>query len=244
MGVRLDRADEPHAAPVGLLEVLLDRERRVDDDGFSRALVPHEVGRAPERVVDELREDHVRANVAAAPALLLVGGERMPGPHRNVGGARARTPIVASARSPTIADEPKARPREAVARLGRRDDGHLERPLDDLAVGVELVSSELGRAGGGAESPARARRSPACRGRRAPPVHFAVGPWTPPLQPGVVLIDAIRNPAGTTSANPVIVSSRSLWTVSCELLRGRCREEGRRDREMRRPRRRGEQARA
>ena len=56
--VRLDDADEAHAAPLGFLEVLLDRERRVDDDGRSRALVADEVGSAPESVVDELREDH------------------------------------------------------------------------------------------------------------------------------------------------------------------------------------------
>ena len=58
MRVRLDHTHEPHSAPLRLLEVLLDRERRVDDDRLSRSLVPHEVRRASECVVDELREDH------------------------------------------------------------------------------------------------------------------------------------------------------------------------------------------
>jgi hypothetical protein len=56
--VRLDRAHDAYAAPLGLLEVLLDCERRIDDHGLARRLVADEIGRTSERVVDELREDH------------------------------------------------------------------------------------------------------------------------------------------------------------------------------------------
>ena len=59
MRVRLDRAHDANAASLGVSEVLLDRESWVHDDRGSRALVPDEVGRAAEIVVDELREDHV-----------------------------------------------------------------------------------------------------------------------------------------------------------------------------------------
>ncbi len=60
VGVRvgLDRANEANSASLGFLEVLLDRERRVDDDCLARALVADQVRSAPESVVDELREDH------------------------------------------------------------------------------------------------------------------------------------------------------------------------------------------
>ena len=61
MRVRLDDAGDTDVAPVGLLEVLLDREGRVDDDGVARSRIADEVGRTPERIVDELREDHGRA---------------------------------------------------------------------------------------------------------------------------------------------------------------------------------------
>ena len=62
MRVRLDRADDADLAPLGLLEVLLDRERRVDDDRLARPRIADEVGSTPERIVDELREDHGRAD--------------------------------------------------------------------------------------------------------------------------------------------------------------------------------------
>ena len=59
--VRLDRADDADVVLRGLVEVLLDREGRIDDDRVSGLGIADEVGRAPERVVDELREDHGRA---------------------------------------------------------------------------------------------------------------------------------------------------------------------------------------
>ena len=59
--VRLDRADDADVAALGLLEVLLDREGRVDDDGLAGSRIADEIGSAAERVVDELREDHGRA---------------------------------------------------------------------------------------------------------------------------------------------------------------------------------------
>ena len=80
--VRLDHADDAHVAPLGLLEVLLDRERRVDDDGGSASRVADEIGGAPERVVDELREDHDAATVAAASAISLEVLAFAPTPNR------------------------------------------------------------------------------------------------------------------------------------------------------------------
>ena len=55
--VRLDDAHDAHVAPLGLLEVLLDREGRVDDHGLPASRIADEIRRTPERVVDELRED-------------------------------------------------------------------------------------------------------------------------------------------------------------------------------------------
>ena len=70
IGVRmgLDRTEDPDVAAVGLLEVLLDRERRIDDDRDSRIFVADEVRRAPEIVRDELREDHA-ATLAVVSAI-------------------------------------------------------------------------------------------------------------------------------------------------------------------------------
>jgi hypothetical protein len=58
--VRLDDADDAHIAPLRFVEVMLDCERRVDDDRVARARVADEVRRTAERVVDELGEDHGR----------------------------------------------------------------------------------------------------------------------------------------------------------------------------------------
>ena len=44
--------------PLGLVEVLLDRVGRVDDDRLARVLVADQVGSAAEVVVDELAEQH------------------------------------------------------------------------------------------------------------------------------------------------------------------------------------------
>jgi hypothetical protein len=54
----LDRPHDLDAPPVGLVEVLFDRVRRIHDHGDSGVLVTDEVGGAAEVVVDELREDH------------------------------------------------------------------------------------------------------------------------------------------------------------------------------------------
>ena len=58
MGVRLEHADDPNAEPLGLVEILLDRVRRVDEQRFARRFVSDEVRGAPEVVVDELPEEH------------------------------------------------------------------------------------------------------------------------------------------------------------------------------------------
>jgi hypothetical protein len=71
MRVRLDRAHDADAAPVSLLEVLLDRERGIDHDGGPGVLVADEVRRAAQVLVDELREDHSALTLAAGPAISL-----------------------------------------------------------------------------------------------------------------------------------------------------------------------------
>ena len=58
VGVGLDRPNEANRASLRFLEVLLDRERRIDDDCLPRALVADQVRSAAKSVVDELREDH------------------------------------------------------------------------------------------------------------------------------------------------------------------------------------------
>ena len=79
----------PDAAPLRLLEVLLDRVRRVDDDGVPGRLVADEVRGAAEVVVDELREDHDARRVAAASAISLEVADA---------GARATAPSVGDQR--------------------------------------------------------------------------------------------------------------------------------------------------
>ena len=59
--VRLDHAHDAHVAMLGLVDVLLDRKGRIDDDSLAGAWIADEIRRTPERVVDELREDHGRA---------------------------------------------------------------------------------------------------------------------------------------------------------------------------------------
>ena len=77
--VRLDRADDADVALRGLLEVLLDREGRIDDDGVTGTGIADEVGGAAERVVDELREDHGRARPYQRLPLFLLkcGGSQL-----------------------------------------------------------------------------------------------------------------------------------------------------------------------
>ena len=60
VGVRvgLEHRREPHAVVRGRGQVLLDRERRVDDDRLAGLLVADEVGGAAEVLVDELLEQH------------------------------------------------------------------------------------------------------------------------------------------------------------------------------------------
>jgi hypothetical protein len=61
MSMGLHDPDDADVPPLRLLEVLLDRERGIDDDGLAGSRIADEIGSTPERVVDELREDHGRA---------------------------------------------------------------------------------------------------------------------------------------------------------------------------------------
>jgi hypothetical protein len=60
MRVRLEHALDPHLFLLCRHEVLLDRERRVDDHRDTCVTVSDQVRRAPEVVVDELTEDEHR----------------------------------------------------------------------------------------------------------------------------------------------------------------------------------------
>ncbi len=56
--VRFDRADDAQSALFGLGNDGLDREGRIDDDGYPGVLIPDQVARAAQVVVQELVEDH------------------------------------------------------------------------------------------------------------------------------------------------------------------------------------------
>ena len=62
IGVRvgLEHADDADARLVSGREVLLDRVRRVDQEGLPLAGVADQVGGAAEIVVDELAKQHIR----------------------------------------------------------------------------------------------------------------------------------------------------------------------------------------
>ena len=59
--VRLEHAHDPDAFLRRGFDVLLDRERGVDDHGFARRPVAEEVRAAAEVVVDELAKQHQRS---------------------------------------------------------------------------------------------------------------------------------------------------------------------------------------
>jgi hypothetical protein len=58
MGMGLENADELDLSALALIQILLDRVRRIDQDGDSGLLVADEVGGTPQVVVDELLEEH------------------------------------------------------------------------------------------------------------------------------------------------------------------------------------------
>ena len=65
MGVGLEHTHDADARLVSRLEVLLDRVRRVDQEGLPLAGVADQVGGAAEIVVDELAKQHTpEANTA------------------------------------------------------------------------------------------------------------------------------------------------------------------------------------
>ncbi len=133
--VRLDCANDADLATLGLLEVLLDREGRIDDDGLAGARIADEIRRTPERVVDELREDHGRARPYQRRPLFLLkcaAQATTPGEHRDCDD-REHT----DERYDTNEGDALRR-----ALLGRRD-GQRDRPRDDAAVRVELLCLQL-----------------------------------------------------------------------------------------------------
>ena len=76
----LDRTHDAHLSSLGLLQVLLDREGRIDDDGLAGTRIADEIRRTPERVVDELREDHGRARPYQRLPLFLLKCRRLRSP--------------------------------------------------------------------------------------------------------------------------------------------------------------------
>ena len=99
--VRLDDADDPDLAPLSFPEVLLDREGRVDDDAVTGTRVADEIRSTPERVVDELREDHDARPYQRLPLFLLKWVAQTAVQYAPLGGAaheeRRRQASIASA---------------------------------------------------------------------------------------------------------------------------------------------------
>jgi hypothetical protein len=60
MRMRLEDGDKLDVSTLALIQILLDRVGRVDEDGDSSVLVSDEVGSTPQIVVDELLEEHER----------------------------------------------------------------------------------------------------------------------------------------------------------------------------------------
>jgi alkyl sulfatase BDS1-like metallo-beta-lactamase superfamily hydrolase len=58
MGVRLEHTHDLDALSLGRRQVLLNRERRIDDDRFASRRVADEVGATAEILVDELSKEH------------------------------------------------------------------------------------------------------------------------------------------------------------------------------------------
>src|ERR671915_422921 len=74
--MRLEDADDPHAVPLRLLEVVLDRVGGINYDRLPGALVADQIGRAAEVVVDELAKQH--GPNLARPAARSRGASRSP----------------------------------------------------------------------------------------------------------------------------------------------------------------------
>ena len=141
--VRLDRADDPHAAPLGLVQDRLDRERRVDDHRDPGLFVSHEITRTAQIVVQELVEDH-DPTVAPGPAISL---EAIRAGTRQDSTGRTR---IDSRVSPDEATDRGTLP-DAVAcpELARpvRDPGHdrcslIAHPQTRLAPRLDVVNIE------------------------------------------------------------------------------------------------------
>src|SRR5205823_242532 len=56
--VRLENGEELDVPALALVQIRLDRIRRIDENGASRLAVADEVGSTPQVVVDELLEEH------------------------------------------------------------------------------------------------------------------------------------------------------------------------------------------
>jgi hypothetical protein len=56
--MRLEHRDELDASALALIQILLNRVGRIDEDGDSGVLVSDEVRSTPQIVVDELLEEH------------------------------------------------------------------------------------------------------------------------------------------------------------------------------------------
>ena len=81
--VRLEHPHDAYAQALRLLEIRLDRVRRVDDHRLAALLIADQIGRAAEILVDALMEDHCKTTVPMAPASFL---EVSPWSNRAVSG--------------------------------------------------------------------------------------------------------------------------------------------------------------
>jgi hypothetical protein len=176
MRVSLQHAHDADTAAVCLREILVDLERRIDDDRPGRLFVADEIRRAAEIVVDELREDHA-ATVAAVPTISLEVSEASGAALGSFGGTHRGDD-----------SGPPAEPEEKT-RGHRRDDAHRgEGHAADAAVaGVAGVAGDSGRhcqldrpvhrAAVGEPLPNLERRRARLSGRGETDDHAGVGQW-------------------------------------------------------------------
>ena len=70
--MRLENGNELDVSTLALIQILLDRVGRVDDDGNARMFVADDVGATSKVVIDELREEHTTTLATAAANYLEV----------------------------------------------------------------------------------------------------------------------------------------------------------------------------
>ncbi len=194
--VRLDRPDDPHPAPLGLLQDRLDRERRVDDCRDRGVFVTHEITRTAQIVVQELVEDH-DPTVAPGPAIDLEVNFGAEGARRR-GCRRSRWfPTQAAMTALQRCCFGAAAP---VAGSTLRSDS----PADRSAVVVRLDRGE--RVGPGADPRHDAHGNDiVVPSSMRPPDHVTVDPSPLACQPAGAIADTTEIPGGAVTRTATVV---------------------------------------